>query len=78
LKFLIPSANLKINCLVFKYYFHRIFFQMGSRITIILDENLERKLRAIQAKQIQKKKQSVSFTQIIHETLQSGLKNSGV
>jgi hypothetical protein len=48
---------------------------MGSRITIILDENLEKKLRVIQAKKIQKEKQSVSFTEIIHETLQSGLKN---
>ena len=48
---------------------------MVRRISLLLDEDLEKKLRAIQAKKIQKKKQNVSFTQVIHEILHLGLKN---
>jgi len=44
------------------------------RISIMLDENLEKKLRELQAKLISKSKKSVSFSQVINEVLDEGLK----
>jgi hypothetical protein len=47
-----------------------------SRITIMIDEDLEKKLRLRQAKLIQKNISSVSFSRVINEALRNSLKNS--
>ena len=47
---------------------------MAKRITIMLDDELEKKLRLKQAKLIQKTKNTVSFSQVINEVIQKGLK----
>jgi len=47
---------------------------MAKRITIILDEDLRKKLHEIQAKQIKKSEKSVSFSRVLNEVLRKGLK----
>jgi len=42
---------------------------MAKRVTIMLDEDLDKKLRMIQAKLIQSTNMSVSFSEVINETL---------
>jgi len=44
------------------------------RHTIVLDEDLEKKLRHLQANLIKKTDKSVSFSKVINETLKKGLK----
>ena len=44
------------------------------RITIVIDEELESKLRKIQAQQIKTSSRSVSFSQVINDTLKKSLK----
>jgi hypothetical protein len=47
---------------------------MGKRITIVLDDNLLKKLRVIQAKKITKAENSVSFSSVINEELKKCVK----
>ena len=47
---------------------------MTKRITIILDEDLDKKLRLLQAKTIASKKMSCSYSKIVNETLRKGIK----
>lgn len=47
---------------------------MSKRITIMLDDELDKKLRLLQAKSIQSTNSSVSFSEIINETLRKSLK----
>jgi hypothetical protein len=47
---------------------------MKKRVTIVLDENLVKKLRIMQAKKISKIQESVSFSRIVNEVLEKGLK----
>jgi len=47
---------------------------MSKRITIMLDDDLVKKLHEIQAKQIKISKNSVSFSAIMNETLLKSLK----
>ena len=47
---------------------------MGKRITIVVDDDLLKKLHEIQAKKIIKSKKSVSFSRVLNETLRKGLK----
>ena len=42
---------------------------MGKRITIVLDDDLLKKLHEIQAKQIKKTQKSVSFSRVLNEVL---------
>ena len=42
---------------------------MAKRVTIMLDEDLDKKLRMIQAKLIQSTNMSISFSEVINETL---------
>ena len=46
---------------------------MSKRVTIMVDENLDKKLRVIQAKTIQKENRSVSYSQVLNETLRKVL-----
>ena len=48
---------------------------MSKRITILLDDELDVKLRTRQAKLINKTKNSVSFSQVLNEVIRTGLKN---
>jgi len=47
---------------------------MGKRITIIVDDDLAKKLHEIQAKQIKISVKSVSFSHVMNEVLRKGLK----
>jgi hypothetical protein len=47
---------------------------MAKRITIMLDDDLDKKLRMIQSKAIQNTTSSVSFSAVINETLRNKLK----
>ena len=47
---------------------------MAKRVTIMLDEDLDKKIRAIQAKEIQSTISSVSFSRVINELLRNNLK----
>jgi len=50
-----------------------IQYEMYRRVTIMLDENLEKKLRKIQAKLIKNSKKSMSFSQVVNDILRIGL-----
>jgi predicted transcriptional regulator len=47
---------------------------VAKRITIMIDDDLDRKLRVLQAKAIQKRSTSVSYSSIINEMLRKNLK----
>ncbi len=47
---------------------------MGKRITIVLDDDLVKKLREKQAKLIKKSVKSVSFSSVLNETLRMVIK----
>ena len=47
---------------------------MAKRVTIMLEEDLVKKLRDIQAKKIKDNNDSVSFSEVINEVLESQLK----
>jgi len=49
---------------------------LAKRITIMIDDDLDKKLRLIQAKKIQNTNDSVSFSRIMNETLRQILKKS--
>ena len=43
--------------------------QVSKRVTIMLDDDLDKKLRLLQAKLIQSTNQSVSFSEVINDLL---------
>jgi len=47
---------------------------MPKRITVVLDDELVKKLRNIQSMKISKSKKSVSFSSVINEELRKSLK----
>ncbi len=47
---------------------------MARRITVVLDDELNKKLRNVQSKKISKSKKSVSFSSVINEELRKSLK----
>ena len=49
---------------------------MAKRVTIVLDDDLGKKLRLLQAKQIKKSTKSVSFSGILNGILRVGLKKA--
>jgi hypothetical protein len=49
---------------------------MLRRVTIMLDDDLQKKLRDKQAKQIKQGNKNVSFSQVINQTLNEGIKKS--
>lgn len=48
--------------------------KLATRVTIMLDDDLVRKLRTKQAKLLQESKGSVSFSRVINDTLRPCLK----
>jgi len=47
---------------------------MAKRISVVLDDELVKKLRNIQSKKVGKSKKSVSFSRVINEELRKSLK----
>jgi len=47
---------------------------MSKRVTIVLDDDLVKKLRIIQAKKLVKSKESVSFSSVIGDELKKTIK----
>ena len=47
---------------------------MATRITIMLDEGLEKKLRELQAKMIMHSHKTISFSQVVNEIIRRGLR----
>ena len=47
---------------------------MGKRITIVLDDDLVKKLRDKQAKLIRESAKSVSFSRVLNDTLRKNIK----
>ncbi len=47
---------------------------MSKRVTIVLDDDLVKKLRDKQAKLIKESAKSVSFSRVVNETLRKGIK----
>jgi len=47
---------------------------MTIRITIMIDEDLQKKLRVLQSKKIRVSGKNISFSQVIDEVIQKGLK----
>ncbi len=47
---------------------------MSKRVTIMIDEDLDRKLRLRQAKMIQQEQSSYSYSRALNETLRKSLK----
>jgi len=47
---------------------------MGKRVTIVLEDDLLKKLHDIQAKLIKDSKANVSFSAVLNDTLRTGLK----
>ena len=48
---------------------------MGERVTIVLDDDVLKKLREFQARRIRESAKSVSFSRIINEVVIKGLKS---
>jgi len=46
-----------------------VTISMSKRITIVLDDDLVKKLRTIQSKKLSKSKQNVSFSSVINDEL---------
>jgi len=51
-----------------------VFVIMSKRITVVLDDEIVKKLRHRQAKMINKSSKSVSFSRVINEELRKALK----
>jgi len=47
---------------------------MAKRITIVIDDDLDKKIRIVQAKMIQATFSSVSYSKAINELLEKGIK----
>ena len=47
---------------------------MSKRMTIVIDEDLDKKLRIRQAKIIQQEQASCSFSRVVNDTLRKALK----
>ncbi len=51
-----------------------VFVIMAKRITVVLDDDLDKKLRLRQAKIIQQEQASCSFSRVLNDTLRKVLK----
>jgi len=47
---------------------------VSKRISIIIDEDIDKKLRLIQSKQIAKTNSSISYSQVLNEAIRKQLK----
>jgi len=51
---------------------------MGKRVTIVLEDDLVKKLHDIQAKLIKESKAHVSFSGVLNDTLRTGLLSKSI
>ncbi len=51
-----------------------IRISMSKRITIVLDDDLVKKLRIIQSMKIRKSKKTVSFSSVVNDELRKAIK----
>ncbi len=51
-----------------------LWVQMSKRVTIMIDEDLDKKIRLRQAKLIQQEQSSYSYSKVLNETLRKSLK----
>ena len=47
---------------------------MSKRVTIMIDDSLDKKLRVLQAKRIEKENNSVSYSRVLNDCVRKGLK----
>ena len=47
---------------------------MAKRITVVLDNELVKKLRIVQSKKIAKSRKSVSFSRVVNDELRNAIK----
>ena len=47
---------------------------VAKRVTIMIDDNLDKKLRVIQAKRIQNENASVSYSNVVNNMLRKSIK----
>ena len=47
---------------------------MAKRVTIMIDDDLDKKLRLLQAKLISKTSESISYSQVVNDELRKQLK----
>ena len=47
---------------------------MIKRVTVMIDSDLDKKIRLVQAKMIQKEKKSVSYSHVVNLLLQNAIK----
>ena len=47
---------------------------MSKRVTIMIDEDLDKKIRLMQAKIIQKESNHVSYSRVLNDLLRKGVK----
>ncbi len=50
---------------------------MAIRISIMLDEDLQKKLRELQGKMISRSQKSISFSHVVNEIIRRGLRGKG-
>jgi len=67
------STFVEVTTLVISYV-HALMPMTSKRITVLVDDDLDKKLRFIQAKQISKTNSSVSYSKVINETLRAQLR----
>lgn len=48
---------------------------MARRVTIMIDDDLDKKIRYKQAKLIEKRKESVSFSRVVNDSIRECFKN---
>ena len=70
---LIPSTFVEVTTLVISYV-HALVSMAAKRITVLMDDDLDKKLRLMQARQISKTNSSVSYSKVINQTLRAQLK----
>jgi hypothetical protein len=51
-----------------------ILIHMSKRVTIMIDDDLDKKLRLRQAKMIQQEQTSYSYSKVLNESLRKNLK----
>jgi len=51
-----------------------IMLEMSKRVTIMIDDDLDKKLRLRQAKMIQQEQSSYSYSKVLNESLRKNLK----
>ncbi len=63
-----------LKCTNYYKIYTVLLIQLSKRVTIMIDEDLDKKLRLRQAKMIQQEQSSYSYSKVLNETLRKTLK----